>query len=86
MGSEVIMEHLSSETRDLSHLIRNHLKFVTGLITGHCHLKGHVYRLELVDNHICNRCLECCETALHMLSCFETLAGLMHHHFRLAEP
>jgi len=34
---------------------------------GHGHLKGHLHKLQLVGNHTYNRCLECNETALHML-------------------
>jgi hypothetical protein len=37
---------------------RNQLRWVAGLFTGHCHLKGHLFKLGLTDNPICERCQE----------------------------
>jgi hypothetical protein len=72
---------LLRKTRNLLQLNRNHLKSVTWLVTGHFHLKGHLYKLRLVNNLTSNRCLEFCETALLMLCYCEALAGHMYYHF-----
>jgi hypothetical protein len=37
---------------------------VVGLFTGHCHLKGHLFKLGLTDYPICERCIED-ESATH---------------------
>jgi hypothetical protein len=37
------------------------------LFTGPCHLKGHIFKLELPDDPICERCLEKDESATHSL-------------------
>jgi hypothetical protein len=42
-------------------------KWVRGLLTGHCHLKGHLFKLELTGDPICERCLEKDESATHIL-------------------
>jgi hypothetical protein len=36
---------------------------MTGLPTGHCHLKGHLFKLGLVNSPECNRCKQASETA-----------------------
>jgi hypothetical protein len=36
---------------------------VVGLFTGHCHLKGHLFKLGFTDDPICERCLEEDESA-----------------------
>jgi hypothetical protein len=37
-------------------LSRFQARQVTGLLTGHCHLKGHLFKLGKADNPICSRC------------------------------
>jgi hypothetical protein len=31
---------------------------IVGLFTGHCHLKGHLFKLRLTNDPTCERCLE----------------------------
>jgi hypothetical protein len=40
---------------------------VVGLRTGHCHIKGHLFKLGLINDPICERCLEKDESATHIL-------------------
>jgi hypothetical protein len=42
------------------------LRWVVGLLTGHCHLKGHLFKLGLTDNPTCERCLQENESATRM--------------------
>jgi hypothetical protein len=44
------------KTGDLLDLNRNHLIIMTGLLTGHCRLKGHLFKMELVAGPRCGRC------------------------------
>jgi hypothetical protein len=44
-------------TMDLLKLNRDQLRRVVGLFTGHCHLKGHLFKLGLTDDPTCERCL-----------------------------
>jgi hypothetical protein len=37
---------------------RDQLRSVVGLLTGHCHLKGHLFKLGLANNFTCERCIE----------------------------
>jgi hypothetical protein len=37
---------------------RDQLRWVVGLFTGHCHLKGHLFKLGLTDDLTCERYLE----------------------------
>ena len=55
---------------------RNQLSILTGLFTGHCHLKGHLFKLGLVDSPECDRCKQASETASHVLGDCEALAAL----------
>jgi hypothetical protein len=41
---------------ELLNLSRNQLRVMTGLLTGHCHLKGHLFKLGLINSPECNRC------------------------------
>jgi hypothetical protein len=43
------------------------LRGVVGLLTGHFHLKGHLFKLGLTDDPICERCLEEDESATHTM-------------------
>jgi hypothetical protein len=40
---------------------------VIGLLTGHRRLKGHLFKMGLMDSSICERCLEKDESAIHIL-------------------
>jgi len=53
---------------------RNQLRIMTGLQTGHCHLKGHLFKLALVNSPECNRCKQASKTASHILCDCEALA------------
>jgi hypothetical protein len=46
---------------------------MTGLPIGHCHLKGHLFKLELVNSPECNRCKQASKTASHILCDCEAL-------------
>jgi hypothetical protein len=37
---------------------RDQLRWVVGLLTGHRHLKGHLFKLGVTDDPICEGCLE----------------------------
>jgi hypothetical protein len=63
-------------TKDLLKLNRDQLRWVAGLLTGHCHLKGHLFKLGLTDDPICERCLEEDESATHILCDCEAIAYL----------
>jgi hypothetical protein len=41
-------------------LNRDQLRWIVGLYmyTGHCHLKGHLFKLGLINESTCERCLE----------------------------
>jgi hypothetical protein len=45
-------------TKDLLKLNEDQVRWVVGLLTGHCHLKGHLFKLGQTDAPICERCLE----------------------------
>ena len=64
---------------------RNQLRIFTGLLTGHCHLKGHLFKLGLVNSHKCDTCKQASEMASHILHDCEALATLRYwhpgHHF-----
>jgi hypothetical protein len=49
---------------------------MVGLLTEHCHLKGHLFKLGLVNSLRCARCLEKEESTTHI----EAMAYLRFHH------
>jgi hypothetical protein len=54
---------------------------VVGLLTeGHCDLKGHLFKLGLTDDPICERCLEEDESATYLLCDCEAIAYLRFRH------
>jgi hypothetical protein len=53
---------------------RNQQIIMIGLLTGHCHLKGHLFKLELVNSPECKRCTQPSKTASHIVCDCETLA------------
>jgi hypothetical protein len=50
-------------TKDLLKLNRDKLRWIVELFTGHCHLKGHVFKLGLMDDPTCEWCLQEDESA-----------------------
>jgi hypothetical protein len=70
---------------ELLNLSRNQLRTMTGLLRGHFHLKGHLFKLKLVKSPKCDRCLQASETASHVLCDSKALATLrfrhLGHHF-----
>jgi hypothetical protein len=55
-------------------------RWVVGLLTGHCHLKGHLFKLGLTDDPTCERCLQEDKSATHILCDCEAIAYLRFHH------
>jgi hypothetical protein len=67
-------------TKDLLKLNRDQLRWVVGLLTGHSHLKGHLFKLGLANDPICERCLEDDESATHMVCDCEAVAHIRFRH------
>jgi hypothetical protein len=65
---------------ELLKLSRNRLRTMTGLLTGHCNLKGHLFNLGLVMSPKCNRWKQTCEMASHVLCDCEALATVRFRH------
>jgi hypothetical protein len=59
---------------------RNQSRWVTVLLTGHCHLKGHLFKMGLTESPTCERCLEKDESATHILCDCEAIAYLRLFH------
>jgi hypothetical protein len=67
-------------TKDLLKLNRDQLRWVVGLLTGHCHLKGHLFKLGRTDDSTCERGLQENESATHILCDCEAIASLRFRH------
>jgi hypothetical protein len=52
---------------ELLSMSRNHLRIMTGLLTEHCHLTGHLFKLGLAGSPWCDRHKKASETASHDL-------------------
>jgi hypothetical protein len=70
----------AKRTKDLLRLNRDQLRWVVGLLTGHCHLKGHLFKLRLTADPICERCLEDDESSIHILCDCEAVAYTRFRH------
>jgi hypothetical protein len=67
-------------TKVLLKLHRDQLRRIVRLFTGHCHLKGHLSKLELKDYPTCEKCLKKDESAIHVLCECEVTDHLRFHH------
>jgi hypothetical protein len=76
LAKELIPGPSAKRTRDLLKLNRDQLRWIVGLHTGHCHLKGHLFKLGLMNDPTCERCLEADESATHVLCDCEAIAHL----------
>jgi hypothetical protein len=79
-AKELIQGPSAKRTRDLLKLKRDQLRWMVGLNTGHCHQKGHVLKLGLMNDPTCERCLEADESATRVLYDCEAIAHLRFHH------
>jgi hypothetical protein len=83
MGSTykgLIQAPSARRTKDLLRLNRDQLRWVVRLLTGHCHLKGHLFKLGLINDPICERCQEEDESATHILCDCEAVAHIRFRH------
>ena len=55
-------------------LSKNQLRIVTRLLTGRCCLKGHLFKLGLVNSPKCDRCKQAFEMSSHVHCDHEALA------------
>jgi hypothetical protein len=53
---------LQESSGELLSVSRNQIRIMTGLLTGHWHLKGHLLLLRLVSSPECDRCMQASET------------------------
>jgi hypothetical protein len=67
-------------TKELLKLNRNQLQWVTGLLTGHCYLKRHLFKMGLTESPTCERCLEKDESATDILCEHEAIDYLRLRH------
>jgi hypothetical protein len=65
---------------ELLSISRIQLRITTGLLTGHCHLKGHLFKNGLVYSPKCDRCKQASEMASHVLCDHVELATLRFRH------
>jgi hypothetical protein len=70
----------AKRARELLKLKRNQLRWVVGLLTGHCDLNGHLFKLALSNCPTCDRCQKENETATHILCECEAPAHLRFCH------
>jgi hypothetical protein len=49
-AKELTLGPSAKRRKDLLKLNRDQLRWVVGLFTGHCHLKGHLFTLGLTDD------------------------------------
>jgi hypothetical protein len=55
---QLIQGSSAKKTRELLNFKTDQLQWVVGLFAGHFHLKGHLFKLGLVNSPGCERCLE----------------------------
>jgi hypothetical protein len=78
--AKALMQRPSAKKRsELLYLNRDQLRWEVGL-TGQCHLKGHLFKLGLVNSPRRDRCLVKDESATHILCVCEVIAYLRCSH------
>jgi hypothetical protein len=70
----------ANKTTEMLQLNSDQLRWVLGLLTGHWHLKGHLFNLGLANSPRCKRCIEKEESATHILCDCEKKAYLRFYH------
>jgi hypothetical protein len=79
-AKKLISGPCANRSKDLLKLNRDQLRRTVGLFTGHYRLKGHLFKLGLTDDPICERFLEEDESATHVLCDCEAIAHLQFRH------
>jgi hypothetical protein len=64
----------------LLNLNRNYIRIQTRLLTGHCHLQGHLFKLRLVKRLEWDRCKQAAGVASHVLCDCKALVTLRFRH------
>jgi hypothetical protein len=68
-AKELILRPSAKRSKDLLKLKRDQPRWIVGLLTQHCHLKGHLFKPGLTVDPVCERCLEEDESATHLCEC-----------------
>jgi hypothetical protein len=76
----IILGPSTRQTKDLLKLNRHQLWWVVGLLTGYCQLKGHLSKLGLTEDPVCERCLEEDKSATHNLCDCKAIAHVRFCH------
>lgn len=72
----------AKRARELHNSSRNQLRIMMGLLTEHCHLKRHVFKLGLIDSPALDRHKQASEMASYILSDYKAVAGTGSIRFR----
>jgi hypothetical protein len=79
-AKELIVGPSDKRSKDLLKLNTDQLRWIMRLLTGHYHLRGHLFKLGLTVDPTCERCLEEDESATHVLCDCEAIAHLRFRH------
>jgi hypothetical protein len=66
--------------KDLLELNRDQLRWMEGLFTGQCNLKGHLFKVGLTDDRTYERCQKEDESVTHILCDCEAVAHVRFRH------
>jgi hypothetical protein len=64
-------------TLEFLKLNKSEARQVTGLLTGHCHSKGQLFKLGITNSSVCGRCHKETHTATHIVCQCVTIAELI---------
>ena len=78
--SRILIKYSTKRTKEFLELSKLEMRKITGLLTGHCPLKGYLKKGKIADDN-CRLCLEEEETSKHVLCVCVAVARIRLRHF-----
>ena len=76
--SRHLIDYSEKRTYEFLQLNKNELSALTSLLTGHCGLKAHLFRIGKTQDALCRLCMEEDETPIHVLTECVAIARIRH--------
>ena len=76
LARELLKYPNKSTAMDYLAMSRRNLRLITGILTGHCPLRKHLYNMKLNETPLCRGCEQEDETVHHVLCDYSAVSSL----------
>lgn len=79
--SRLTIEYNKKRSKEILSLRKSELRLLTGILTGHCGLKSHLFKIGKSRTNLCRLCRQKAETAIHLMCDCESADKMRQKYF-----